>query len=781
MVPILAIAALLVQQFSLDTIRDIRKLERIPLTPIGVDLPGPVRCRGVVKQLPDTELLQSHWTATSCVWYRAVKEVETTDSEGNTSWDTVFNESKGIDFLLTEDNAAIEIDYSPDANFSIPKTWRKTQGKERFTEYRIELSDRLYIVGMITMGTDGASVIQFTEPGEYIPIISKSPIAEARASRAVITTISIIISLFFASAACVCFALAFRLHNALGFVTAIGIIEVLFLLAGGFLMMSHDLKSAHQSFNTQQEAGLKIVISGFHALDIPFNGTWTDTAAFEKAKTAKDPGQRLVAIRSDLAARAQRTASVRDRFPQSAVAWVMGIPPTPKILADGEQATASTATIKPAIPNILFPIGIVVVGAVTALFGLIVGFKKIKLKRLIENIPTTPTNDVEIGITEICGTVHSCEDIEPLTGPLTDHPCVWFRYLIQEWRGSGKNRRLHTIEDRKRGQVFLCTDNSGSIPVASHGARIISGRKAKKSRGNRVYTEYSLRPTDPVYVLGSAEIDPTTGDSLRIEQDPQGLPFLISNLPERRIKTREIVGAFWHFACGIAATAAIILGLLLFTGRIAAIDQLLAACASIAVVALVVIIIMYNDLIFLRQRVAWARSNIEVALKKRVDLLPQLEAIAKGYMKYEQEVLPLLTRLRNAWSMRGKTDTPEESVAVSNNATDGLLALREQYPNLKADTTTEQLMRGIVALENEIAARRDGYNAAVERYHARMHAIPEVFLAKTFAFKEEPLLRWDTEIRDLDRLDFGPEERTEEDLGIKDPDEPTPSSDSSPA
>jgi hypothetical protein len=439
------------------------------------------------------------------------------------------------------------------------------------------------------------------------------------------------------------------------------------------------------------------------------------------------------------------------------------------VLGPGEELQKSDATIKPAIPSLVWPLIIIPTSAAVAIFGLLVGFKKIKLKRLIENVPTTPAAEVEIGITEIKGTVGSCDDIEPLTGPLTEKPCVWFRYLVQEWRGIGKNRHLVTIEDRKRGQVFLCNDVSGSIPVVTHEARVVSGRKAGRSKGIRVYSEFSLRPGDPVYVLGSAEIDPVTGDSLRIEKDPQGLPYLVSNLPERRLKTREIVGAFWCFAFGIASTAAFILGLLLFTGRIAAVDQLLAALASIAMIALMVTMIMYNDLVFLRQRVAWARSNIDVALKKRFDLLPQLEAIAKGYMKHEHEVLPLLTKLRSAWSMKGvEANTAGESVSASNAATSGLLALREQYPNLKAVTTTERLMRGIVALENEIAARRDGYNAAVERYRSRTHAMPEIALAKVFAFREEPLLRWESEIRDLDPLDFEHAERTDLDLGKED-------------
>ena len=124
-------------------------------------------------------------------------------------------------------------------------------------------------------------------------------------------------------------------------------------------------------------------------------------------------------------------------------------------------------------------------------------------------------------------------------------------------------------------------------------------------------------------------------------------------------------------------------------------------------------------------------------------------------MKYEHEVQPLLAKLRAAWSDKEINATSAaDSVQASQEATGSLLAVRERYPELKADRLTDSLMREIVALENEIAARRDGYNAAVERYRSRIQAIPEIILAKLFHFQVEPYLSWKGEIRQLDPLDF---------------------------
>jgi hypothetical protein len=112
---------------------------------------------------------------------------------------------------------------------------------------------------------------------------------------------------------------------------------------------------------------------------------------------------------------------------------------------------------------------------------------------------------------------------------------------------------------------------------------------------------------------------------------------------------------------------------------------------------------------------------------------------------------------------------------MSQKSTSGLLALREKYPQLKANTTTDRLMMGIVRLENEISARRDGYNAAVERYRSRIHAIPEIILARSFRFRDMPLLQWDASIRIMEHLDFDtpprpPEEHQKEEITHQDAD-----------
>ena len=174
-------------------------LERLPLSSIEATIPGAAHVEGDARAAQGMQLLTSKWTSTSCLWYHAIKEVEKRDSDGNKSWSTVFKETKRLPFNLEDDTAIAAISGTGEVDFDIARTWRNRSGNERFTEWRIDPGDHLHIVGAVTL-TDGAHVIQFNTPGEFVPIISKEPIAQARAGRALGITLLIIGSLF----SCLC-------------------------------------------------------------------------------------------------------------------------------------------------------------------------------------------------------------------------------------------------------------------------------------------------------------------------------------------------------------------------------------------------------------------------------------------------------------------------------------------------------------------------------------------------------------------------------------------------
>jgi LemA protein len=166
--------------------------------------------------------------------------------------------------------------------------------------------------------------------------------------------------------------------------------------------------------------------------------------------------------------------------------------------------------------------------------------------------------------------------------------------------------------------------------------------------------------------------------------------------------------------------------------------------AIIIVVAVVVIFIiatigMYNALVKLRNAVEEAFSTMDVFMKKRFDLIPNLVETVKGYAAHEQETLDRVIRARG---LAQSAATPEERLAGETQLTGalrGLLAVAEGYPELKANTNFLELQRGLAAVEEDIANARRYYNGTVRMYNTKTEVFPSVVVARMFRFERKPL------------------------------------------
>jgi LemA protein len=162
------------------------------------------------------------------------------------------------------------------------------------------------------------------------------------------------------------------------------------------------------------------------------------------------------------------------------------------------------------------------------------------------------------------------------------------------------------------------------------------------------------------------------------------------------------------------------------------------------VVALYAIAI-YNNLVRLKHAVAKAWSNIDVVLKQRHDELPNLVAVCRQYMDYEQETLQRVVDARSAVSSaRQCADMQRLGQAESALRTglDRLFAVAEGYPELKADRTFKQLSQRISYLEDSIADRRELYNEQVNANNVRLQQVPDVLVARAFGFSAFELLEF---------------------------------------
>ena len=182
----------------------------------------------------------------------------------------------------------------------------------------------------------------------------------------------------------------------------------------------------------------------------------------------------------------------------------------------------------------------------------------------------------------------------------------------------------------------------------------------------------------------------------------------------------------------------------------------LVALIILGVIGLVIlaVILIYNRLIVLRNRVKNAWSQIDVQLRKRYDLVPNLVETVKGYAKHERAVFKEVTEARTAL-MKAKTVADK---AKANNqltaALKTLFAVAENYPNLKANENFKLLQEQLQGIEDKIAYARQFYNDSVLEYNNALQVFPNNIIANIFGFKQEDYFETEGEARKPVRVKF---------------------------
>jgi LemA protein len=143
----------------------------------------------------------------------------------------------------------------------------------------------------------------------------------------------------------------------------------------------------------------------------------------------------------------------------------------------------------------------------------------------------------------------------------------------------------------------------------------------------------------------------------------------------------------------------------------------------------------YNNLVSLKYQVANAWKQIDVQLKRRHDLIPNLIAAVRGEMQFEQDTLEKVIAARNsALTARGVAETAEKENALTQTLS-RLFALAENYPNLKANESVKTLMEELTSTENKIGFSRQFYNDVATRFNTAQQVFPDNLIAQTFKFQ----------------------------------------------
>ncbi|MEM3408003.1 MAG: LemA family protein [Candidatus Micrarchaeia archaeon] len=175
---------------------------------------------------------------------------------------------------------------------------------------------------------------------------------------------------------------------------------------------------------------------------------------------------------------------------------------------------------------------------------------------------------------------------------------------------------------------------------------------------------------------------------------------------------------------------------------------------GLIVLIVIIAVLIYNNLIVLRNNVENAWAQIDVQLKRRADLIPNLVNTVKGYMKHERETLENITKARAAL-MSAKT--PREAAQADNmlsSALKSLFAVAENYPNLRASENFLRLQEDLSDTENKVAYSRQLYNDNVLLYNRTIQTIPNNIIARIFGFKEKEYFKAEEEAKKAPEVKF---------------------------
>lgn len=174
----------------------------------------------------------------------------------------------------------------------------------------------------------------------------------------------------------------------------------------------------------------------------------------------------------------------------------------------------------------------------------------------------------------------------------------------------------------------------------------------------------------------------------------------------------------------------------------------------VVVLILLWVVATYNGLISLRNRVKDSWSQIDVQLKRRFDLIPNLVETVKGYAKHESETLEEVIKARNTYMTASLPEDQMKADGELTKAISKLFALSESYPDLKANTNFIDLQDQLKETENKIAMSRQFYNDVVLQYNNKIEMVPSNIIANLFKFQKQAFFEANDEARENVKVKF---------------------------
>ena len=341
-------------------------------------------------------------------------------------------------------------------------------------------------------------------------------------------------------------------------------------------------------------------------------------------------------------------------------------------------------------------------------------------------------------------------------------------------------------------QPFHLRDDTGSLLIRPNGAKMEihqtlshhcapsdpmyygkgPRRAIRNSTHDRHFKEMALRPNDRAYVLGPARLQEKVAKPV-IEDDERERYYFISTKSEQQIiKGRGILSGFLLFFA-FAAALAVPMTFWGMTERLEPAETLLVHPISVVLAGLVFwmawgilyLMLLYNGLVRVRNRLKRALSLIDIQLKRRHDLIPRLVECVKGAASHEREVQEAVAEARTTAANWGESMGDRDGTLRSERRMVGrLIALAEAYPDLTADENFQLFFHQLTDTEDRIALARHYHNDSLLALQDRLKTFPDVLVAKLFRFKPGNRL---PSLQDADKLARAPSISLDEEEQIK--------------
>ena len=173
---------------------------------------------------------------------------------------------------------------------------------------------------------------------------------------------------------------------------------------------------------------------------------------------------------------------------------------------------------------------------------------------------------------------------------------------------------------------------------------------------------------------------------------------------------------------------------------------------AVLLVVILFVLVIYNRIITAKNKIKNSKANIEIYLKKRFDLIPNLVETVKGYSKHESGTLEKIVSLRNNYNSQKGMSVNEAN--EMNNTLTKYLAVIEAYPELKANDEFMSLQGELSRIEEELERARTNYNHCVTRYNTLIETVPNNIIASIFAFKKAEWFETEEETKDNVKIEI---------------------------